>query len=52
MKEFGYVRTALFVPGNRPDRIDKRILPLPWLERSPEICNDQKDHYMSRWMQS
>ena len=25
MKEFTPVRTALFVPGNRPDRVDKAI---------------------------
>lgn len=25
MKEFGPIRTALFVPGNRPDRVDKAV---------------------------
>ena len=25
MKQFGYIRTALFVPGNRPDRVDKAV---------------------------
>lgn len=25
MKEIGYIRTALFVPGNRPERVDKAV---------------------------
>jgi citrate lyase subunit beta/citryl-CoA lyase len=25
MKAFGFIRTALFVPGNRPDRVDKAV---------------------------
>jgi len=25
MKELGPIRTALFVPGNRPDRVDKAV---------------------------
>ncbi|MCJ7594244.1 MAG: aldolase/citrate lyase family protein, partial [Desulfobacterales bacterium] len=25
MKSFGPIRTALFVPGNRPDRVDKAV---------------------------
>ena len=25
MKEIGFIRTALFVPGNRPDRVDKAV---------------------------
>ncbi len=25
MKELGFLRTALFVPGNRPDRVDKAV---------------------------
>lgn len=25
MKELGFIRTALFVPGNRPDRVDKAV---------------------------
>jgi citrate lyase beta subunit len=25
MKAFEFIRTALFVPGNRPDRVDKAV---------------------------
>jgi citrate lyase beta subunit len=25
MKDIGFIRTALFVPGNRPDRVDKAV---------------------------
>jgi citrate lyase subunit beta/citryl-CoA lyase len=25
MKEIGFIRTALFVPGNRPERVDKAV---------------------------
>ena len=26
MKSFGPIRAALFVPGNRPDRVDKAVI--------------------------
>ena len=25
MRKFEFIRTALFVPGNRPDRVDKAV---------------------------
>ena len=25
MRDFGLIRTALFVPGNRPERVDKAL---------------------------